>query len=128
MEIMFSIPAGSSETWRIVRLAELWTAFVERVPRRAARRVPCPHGVSGAILRMHDRDGSLTVVWYCERSIAILGPVMDTCRDSAGFARATYVALQEGRRVSGDDEIWRTWIAPCEGMLYDMPAGSELIN
>ena len=73
---------------------------------------------------MHDRDNSLTVLWYCERSASILSPIMDACWGSLGIERATHVALQEGKMVSGNDETWRTWIAPCENQLYDMEPAS----
>jgi hypothetical protein len=128
MEIMFSIPADASEPWRVVRLAELWRNFIEKVPKKTARRIKCPHGVTGAIVRLHDRNNSLTVLWYCERTASILGPIMDECWTGLGQVTATHVALCEGKRVKGSDETWRSWIAPCEGVLYDMPPASFMIN
>jgi hypothetical protein len=106
MEIMLSAPDGATEPWRIVRLAKIYKSFLKCVPKKDSVRVPCPHGVLGALLRLHDEHGSLTALWYCERSVEILAPWLDRVWRLSGEDRITHVALQEGRLIRGDDPVW----------------------
>jgi hypothetical protein len=120
MEIMLSAPDGATEPWRIVRLAKIYRSFLKCVPKKDAQRVPCPHGVLGAVLRLHDEHGSLTALWYCERSVEILAPWLDRVWRLSGEDRITHVALQEGRLIRGDDPVWREWIAIPADILAEM--------
>ena len=127
MELILSAPDGGQQPWRIERLARIYRQFLKKVPKAAYMRVPCPHGVFGALLRLHDEHGSLTALWYCERSVEILAPTLDGVWRKSGEDRITHVALQEGRLIRGDDPTWREWIAiPAEILMELEPASWRL--
>jgi len=115
----------TTEPSRILQLAAIYSRLVIIGGKAEAR---CSATIGKAILRMHDRRGSLTVLWSCRDCAHAFSAMVDRMWGQLDHGPTTHVVAAERQVYAGTDPTWREWNFLFQDELYDMPSPSREVH